>query len=267
MSRMNEELISSIEDLGLSQKEARVYVASLMLGAATVQRIAEQASIKRVTAYVILESLANLGLVSQTVKGKKTFFTAEDPTSLKRLLDKKEQQLAEQKKGFEVVLPEISKLKALPKDVPSVKFYDSTEGIKSIINTFFTSNNQGEGTTIYGISNLDQVYAFFPEIKKTAGNPSRTRAGLASKILYSSQEGPILKKTDREMNRESRFVPSDKYPLNGDMTIIGNNIVLLSLAGSKPIGVTIQSRELAKGMLSTFNLAWEAAAKYPENES
>src|SRR4051812_25054594 len=83
---MNDELIASIEDLGLSQKEARVYLANLMLGPATVQKIADQSGIKRVTTYVILESLNNLGLVSQSTKGKKTYFVAEEPSHLRRLL-------------------------------------------------------------------------------------------------------------------------------------------------------------------------------------
>jgi sugar-specific transcriptional regulator TrmB len=51
---MNEELIGQIEELGLSNKEARVYVANLMLGPAGVQQIADASGIKRVTTYVIL---------------------------------------------------------------------------------------------------------------------------------------------------------------------------------------------------------------------
>lgn len=261
LEAVNEDLITHIEDLGLSQKEARVYLANLMLGAATVQQIAEQSGIKRVTTYVILESLNNLGLVSQSTKGKKTFFVAEDPTQLRRLLQKKEQSIKDQKTQFEQVLPELAKLKNLPTDSPNVRFYDTAEGIKTIMASFL-ENSSRDVAELYGMSNLDQVYAFFPEFRPAFGNPERTRAGIHSRFIYTSQEGPILKPTDKERNRESRFVPLDKYPLTGDVTIVGDNIVMLSLIGNKPIGITIKSAELSKSFKAIFDLAWTSADRY-----
>lgn len=258
---MGDELLRSIEDLGLSQKEARVYVANLTLGPATVQKIADQADIKRVTTYVILESLAGLGLVSQSNQGKKTLFTAEDPISLRRLIDKKQQQIKDQKASFENILPELQGLKNLPTDSPSVKFYEGAEGIRSIFNSFFDSH-KADVDMVFGISNLDQLHAFFPELENVQGNPARLKAGIPSKFLYTSSRGPIFKDTDKTRNRESRYVPPDKHPLNGDITIVGNRLLLLSLTSSKPIGVTIESAELAKAIRSLFFLAWESAEKY-----
>lgn len=259
---MNEELIANLEELGLSQKEARVYLANLMIGPASVQKIADQAGIKRVTTYVILEALINLGLVSQSTRGKKTSFTAEDPVSLKRLLDKKEEQVKEQKRNFEEILPQLSTLKGLPQDAPSVKFYEGVEGIKSIVKTAMPFYKEQKYKQVYGISNLDDIYSVFPEFKSEKSNPERVRLGIKSKFLYTSSHGPILKPTDKAMLRESRFVPSEKYPFVGDISIAGDNIVLFSLAGSRPIGVTIRSAELAKAMIAFFDLAWDAAEKF-----
>jgi sugar-specific transcriptional regulator TrmB len=258
---MDEQLIKSLADLGLSQKEARVYLANLLLGPATVQNLAEFAGIKRVTAYVILESLISLGLASQTTQGKKTFFHAEEPANLQRLLAKKEQQVKEQKHQLEEILPQLKTMRSLPSDSPTVKFYDSKEGIKGIVSTYLSSQ-QGKVKTAYGISNLDQLYAFFPEFEAAAGNPERPKTVIASKFIYTTTRGPILKATDAMRNRESRFVPPDKYPLNADINIVGNHVILLALSGSKPIGITIESHELALAMLAIFQMAWAAAASY-----
>jgi HTH-type transcriptional regulator, sugar sensing transcriptional regulator len=260
---MNEELLSAVEDLGLSQKEARVYVANLMLGPSTVQKIADQADIKRVTTYVVLESLAGLGLVSQSNHGKKTYFTAEDPISLRRLLEKKEQQVADQKVAFESILPDLRGLESLPADTPNVKFYNSTEGINSLMKVFFALQAEAGEEVLYGISNLDQVDQFFPEIERNLLNPERLKAGIKSRFLYTSSKGPVLQRTDDKSLRESKYIPMDKYPLNGDFTILGDTIIMLSLVG-KPLGITIKSEEIAKGLTTIFNLAWEAAEKnYP----
>lgn len=260
---MNEELLAHLEELGLSQKEARVYLANLMIGPASVQKIADHSGIKRVTTYVILESLVNLGLASQSTKGKKTYFTAEDPVSLQRLLDKKQQQVAEQQKAFKDLVPQLKQLKSLPAETPSVKFYDSVEGMKSMVKTILPSNYQ-KGAVVYGISNMDQVWAWFPQFRQTTGNPERVRSGTKSKYIYTTVEGPVLKATDKAMNRESRYLPHNKHPLNGEISVIGDSVAIYALAGSKPLGITIQSREIAKTVKAIFDLLWEASEKYKQ---
>jgi len=259
---MNEQLISHVEELGLSNKEARVYLACLSLGPASVQRIAERSGIKRVTTYVILESLVVLGLISQSTKGKKTYIVAEDPVNLERLLEKREHELKEQKHNFKRILPDLQGLKTLPKDSPMVKFYDSADGIRTILNGFLEQARRPGINTVYGFSNLDLVLSHFPEFREGMSNPVRRRAGLHSQFLYTSAKGPIMKETDKIQNRESRWLPPDKFPVVGDFTVLGDHILMLSLGAMHPMGITIVSYEMAEGMRSLFSAAWEAAAAY-----
>lgn len=259
---MNEDLIKQIEELGLSNKEARVYIANLMLGAAGVQQIADTSGIKRVTTYVILESLVNLGLVSQTNKAKKTLFNAESPTNLQRLLEKKEQSLAEQKDQLKALIPDLKSLKGLPKDNPQVKFYDGADSIQTLNKAFFSQSMKAGSSISYGISNLDLLYKYLPQIQDTGANPVRMEAGVKSKFIYTASNGPILHSTDTQANRESRFVPKDKYSLECDISISGNLVAMLSLGGNSPIGISIESEQIANGMRSVFDLAWETAEKY-----
>jgi sugar-specific transcriptional regulator TrmB len=53
-----------LEELGLSEKEAKVYLAMIALGSAPVSDIAKRAKIKRPTAYVVLDMLSERGLVN-----------------------------------------------------------------------------------------------------------------------------------------------------------------------------------------------------------
>ncbi len=259
---MDEGLTQNLEDLGLSEKEAKVYMAALSLGPAPVQKIADLSGIKRVTTYVILESLINLGLVSQTTRGRKTFFVAEEPVSLRRLIAKKEQELKDQKENLEHLLPKLSKLKTLPKDLPSVQFYDTAEGIRAMMMTYYAGSRKGSVKEVYGISNLDQLYSFYPEFKEASSNPARVASGIHSKFIYTYSGGPIYKESDKLKNRESRFVPLDKYPINGDINILGDYVVLLALSGPKPLAVSIKSKEISKGAVALFDMAWEAASKF-----
>lgn len=258
----DQQLISHIEELGLSNKEARIYVGCLALGPASVQQIADQSGIKRVTTYVILESLLGLGLVSQSTKGKKTYFNAEDPHHLQRLLEKREQELDEQKHNFEQILPQLKGLGKLPSGLPHVKFYDTTEGIRTVLNNFAEEGKRPGIDLVYGYGNLDLLFDRFPLIRANMGNPGRMNAGVRSNFLYTCKDGPILKKSDEERNRESRWLPSDIFPVMGDFTIVGDNIMMLSMAEQHPIGITVSSPELAQGLKVLFTIAWQAAAAY-----
>lgn len=259
---MNEELISQIEELGLSNKEARVYVANLMLGPAGVQQIADTSGIKRVTTYVILEALVNLGLASQTTKAKRTLFNAEAPENLRRLLEKREESIQEQKQQLDELLPSLASLTSLPKEAPSVKFYDSAEGIQTVMKTVMADAKEAGVKQLYGMSNLDQLHTFFPSIRDAEANLDRVRSGITSKYIYTSKSGSIYRRGDTENLRESRYVPQEKYPLEGDITIIGDRIVMLSLTGPRTMGVVIASQELSRTARGLFELAWEAAKVY-----
>ena len=105
------DLVTQIEDLGLSNKETKVYLACLQLGAASVQSIADSAAIKRVTAYVILEALGALGLITRLVKAKKTYFMAEDPIKLEGLLKRRADDLVEQQANLKALLPRLIELR------------------------------------------------------------------------------------------------------------------------------------------------------------
>ena len=54
--------IQDLQQIGLTEKEAKVYLAALELGEKAVQVIAQKAGVNRATTYFILESLIEKGL-------------------------------------------------------------------------------------------------------------------------------------------------------------------------------------------------------------
>ncbi len=60
----NEQLVSILNDLGLSEKEARVYFAALSLGPSTILTLSHAAELKRTTIYALVDSLKKKGLIA-----------------------------------------------------------------------------------------------------------------------------------------------------------------------------------------------------------
>ena len=63
--------LQTLQQIGLSEKEARVYIAALSLGPATADQLAKQTGINRSTTYVHIKSLMAMGLMSTYEEGKK----------------------------------------------------------------------------------------------------------------------------------------------------------------------------------------------------
>ena len=60
-----------LEILGLSDKEARVYLALLELGTASAQTVSTKSYIKKPTTYLALEELRKKGLLTKLPKAKR----------------------------------------------------------------------------------------------------------------------------------------------------------------------------------------------------
>src|SRR3989338_1311155 len=100
-------LVNQLKNLGLSDNEAKVYLAMLELGPATMLEISAKAGINRPTAYVQVEALKKLGLVSTQTKGKKQLFMAESPDQLESIMESKRTELEQKKGELGKILPEL----------------------------------------------------------------------------------------------------------------------------------------------------------------
>jgi len=93
-------LASELCKLGLSKKEAEVYLILLKIGYCSVQKIAEKIDLSRPTVYRTLENLKKKHLVNTVQKGKRNYFIADSPDALLNILKIKKRQAEEQEREF-----------------------------------------------------------------------------------------------------------------------------------------------------------------------
>ena len=129
---MEKKHINALIDLGLNEHEARVYLAILALGLASVARIAQSADVKRTTVYSVIELLKRKGLISVEMHGWKEFFVAASPDKLEAMLELK-------KNNFKKVFPEISALYETKPSGAFIKYYEGLESIKSAYENLLNS--------------------------------------------------------------------------------------------------------------------------------
>jgi len=212
-----------IKQLGLTETETAVYLASLELGESTITEITKKAVQKRPTVYLALDRLEMLGLVERVVRGKKKLWNAVHPRRLKELAYFRASQIDE-------ALPELI---ALYKDTggrPTVRVLEGIEGVKTAYKEAFSLlDSKQEGLWLGNITILKEK---FPEIFREYNAIIRQlRDPHIKEIIYG---GEVSKLWTEEMrgkaskNHQLIYIEGDNFGQT-DQLIIGNKVISFSL--------------------------------------
>lgn len=236
-----------LKKLGLSDKEAKVYLALLEIGEGPVQEIAQKAGVNRATTYVILDSLMKQGMVSTVEKGKKTYYAAESPRALLRLFRLQEKEIQEKEAEFKRVLPELEGIHNLSGEKPRVRYFEGKEGLRAMQEDFLKSGV----SELLAVFSSDDFRNIFTEEERKRYTDRREALGISVRSIYTRSDGPV----PNPPPGKRIFVPKEKFPFSSDITIYGNRIAMATLRG-KLIGVIIDSEEIAGTLRLVFELAW-----------
>ena len=81
--------VTTLEQLGLTEKESKIYLTSLRIGPASMQVLARKAGVDRGTAYHVAQTLTGKGLFESVQEGKRPLFRATDPRRLYSYVEEK----------------------------------------------------------------------------------------------------------------------------------------------------------------------------------
>src|SRR3989338_351538 len=250
-------LEKDLQSLGLTEKEARVYLAALELGQAPVQKIAAAARLPRPTCYIQIATLTERGLMSSVEQGKKRLFSAEPPEALLPLFRKETEEVKAKETALSHILPELKSL--IPGgDIPKVRLYEGLEGLEAMRRELLKMKN----IEWCGIAGLDAYFKAVPvesrtlQLKRIAARNLRCKTIIIAKTPNQTPLIPELRYL-----YERYFIPSSKYEMPGEITIFGNTVSILTFT-KRPIGILIENAEVATSMRTLFKIAFERAKMY-----
>ncbi len=253
---MKKELIqlqTKLIDIGLSEKEAGVYISLLELGRGTVSQISRRANINRTTGYDILDSLTAKGLVIVSGKEPKQEYSAESPENLSRFITEDIKQKHEALKKTEDIIPELKSIHNMS-DRSRVRFYEGVQGLIEVYEDTLTSHEP-----IRAYATVDDMHAalpsYFPKYyKRRASNGISIRA-----IVPKTKIGLERGAHDKDEARETAFVSADKFYFSPEINIYDNKVMIASWR--EKLGIIIESAEIADAMKKIYELAWAEAKR------
>lgn len=251
-----------LQKVGLSDKDAEIYLACLELGTQPASVIARKAGLKRPTTYLILEGLMKKGLVSEYTGSNVKYFTAVSPEYLLSYIEKQKRELTVHERELEQFLPQLQSLSNPYSLSPKVRFYEGIEGVERVMNDTLTST---ESLSCYSTMDAwfsrqdtkDYIVWYGKERalrKKIPIRSINTDTPLARK--YLEEEYPT------EINPEIshfRWLPQDIKVFSNEINIYGNKLAIVSLGRNELLGIIIESESVAETQKSIFEVAWRSA--------
>ena len=116
----------TLQELGLTPGETKVYLALLKLGKSNVHQLKRETNIHRTTIYDFLESLSNKGLASSVVEKGMHIYSASHPRELFELLESKKDYLSE-------IFEDLVQLTKTERDEIKIEVYRGKEGFRRSI--------------------------------------------------------------------------------------------------------------------------------------
>lgn len=121
----------ALQKLGLNEKETQFYLYLLREGYKTGAELAKELSENRTNAYMVLNKLAELGLVEVDEARTVRHYQATNPENLKNIVVRRQQQLRQAQSSLSGVLPELISLFNLNQHKPGVVYFEGLEGYKT----------------------------------------------------------------------------------------------------------------------------------------
>ncbi len=245
------EILNRLEKFGLSEKEAKIYLACLELDDAVASDLALKSNLPRTLVYDLLERLIDLGLVSYAIKNNRKYFRAASPHELLRILQEKERAVLE-------ILPDLEKLQKM-KGVkrPKVEIYEGKEGMKTVMNDILRSGVKEFVAYGSSKSSFPVIPAFMNE-----WHARRAKQKVYMRVLYN--DSPEARARVKQFihtfkHAEYRFMPIKVHSPTATL-IYGNRVVLQSWTG-EPFSVMIENEEMAQNQKRYFEELWKRAKK------
>ncbi|MDE2312031.1 MAG: hypothetical protein KGJ93_03015 [Patescibacteria group bacterium] len=250
---MEEEL----QKLGLSEFEARVYLAALSLGPSTPRQLADLTKIKRPTVYMALEHLVKLGLAYE-IKGRRLLFAMEKPVKLSRLTKRLRRRAIDAELVLESILPGLERLPKQRHGEPRVEFYNGIEGLKNValeiaacpVSWYFFGSGE---KILEKLTKLDRkdILAESWALRERESRP---------KIYLITDTGVLrLGKDWQKLNtpwREVKIVPKLIEQESG-LFVCQDKIAIMTFQ-EQPFAAVVQNRETAEMVRLMLQLIWKS---------
>ena len=238
--------------LGLTLKEAKIYLKLLEQPHQTAADVAVAAREKRTNVYMLLDNLVEKGLAEASDKTAVREYSAADPSSLNKLLQAQQERQQQAQAALSAALPRLKTLYSLASDKPGVVHMAGMEGFKTLLDDMIRSKTEVLLVASNDLPvNTDDVRLFRERLVERKSAGVKTRA-----LFHLDERRDMIQNEFAERGIETRFL--GEQPFKGEVVIYEHNVAFTVYEPSLTITV-ITNEHIGATMRTLFEELWEKA--------
>lgn len=237
-----------LQESGLSEKEALVYLALLKTGEEMASRVSEVSEMNRVTTYSLLKSLQEKGFCSVCERNKIHHFKPTSPKNIIKLLDGKREK-------FESIISELGKYEQIVSDKPEISLFEGKKGISIMLDRILNDSEKSKEVLGYGNVTMTERMIEYESLqwRKDRINKKIKIKAVVDKFNRTHFDSHKGWHKLAEVRVFKNLSNSDSY------TLIGNNIIGIIVSKGELHGILISSEQVVKKEKMIFDLLWKQA--------
>ncbi|MDD4983851.1 MAG: helix-turn-helix domain-containing protein [Candidatus ainarchaeum sp.] len=235
-------------NLGLTEREIKVYLALLVLGSTTTGPLSKRSEIPNCKIYETLDKLIEKGLVSFILKSSVKYFQPSSPDALLDFVKEKE-------KVAEEAIAELKQKYNTVEKSQTAEVYEGIKGVNAAFDKMLDSVGDKGEYFVLGFNTVlgqDDVKKFFYHY-----HHRRMKRGITARLIFDTKSKKVIEKHHLYTGMHPRYT-SIKLPTG---IYIYKDSIMTFVWGEKPTAFVINSAENAKGYKEFFEDVWENAKK------
>ncbi len=241
---MDANLLITLQNYWLSEKEAKIYLSCLELGSGPASTIARYTNEKRVTVYSLLKELKNKGIVNVLERKDTKYFSVVSPKILAELLEQKFLQFKEKVPEFLLLTEKIG-------TAPKINYL---EGISSLEKLFadFATTTEDMRVILWTPQRHKKTFSLYAWPYRMM----RKKKWLISRRIVTADNVDVKKELadDKLHGRKTVIINDFPLPIHADVNIYGPGKVAIVFFDKDniPHALIIENNEVYTTMVGIF---------------
>lgn len=240
--------------LGLSQKESKVFLELVRLGASPISIWAKNSGINRSSMYVILERFLAKGLMTTFTHKGILHVQAIPMAEIPALLYDKETVMKNTRDLFIKNLPDLQKLEKTHNIKPKVQFFEGKSRVETMYEEVIKERS------FKAFFHPERVKASMPEYFHKIPQELKANGGSAKELLIRCREAEEYFSLYQSDKHEIALLPR-AITFSSDTIITKQKIYLVGYSSTDVVATEVWNEELAQTQSILFDLIWSSVQK------